>query len=616
MTYAKRHLSLYLLAAALLLGSLGCKRAPTRAEPPPQAAPTPAVAAPALPAPVSATSPADPPLIHFALKARATGNSAAVATAHPLATRAATKAIFDGGNAVDALVAASFMLTVVTPHSTGIGGGGFAVVWPGNKGEATAWDFRETAPQAGLLADYLDEDGHAVAERSRNHGLAVGVPGYVPGLQALHKHYGKRPWAELVGPSVEAAERGFAIGEELAQAIDAVWPRFGVSERELLGKQGKAMKTGDILRQPALARTLRTIATEGAAGFSGGSVGAEIVAVVRARGGKMTAADLSGYQVRQVSPLRGPFLGFDALTMPQPSAGGAQLLAMAEFTERFLPRPAKGAVSPADDPATLHALAEAMRRSFLLRFAYSGDTDKPAKVLSDVYPKRDRKRLGRTFNAKQASKSAAMVISGSTAGQREGTNTSHVAIIDRDGMAVSSTHTVNLLFGAAILAPKSGVWLNNELDDFSFTLIDSNAFGLAGNKASLFRPGARPTSSMTPTIILDKGQPRLLIGAPGGTRIPTAVFLTAFWHLRAGLELQAASDHLRIHHQALADELWLEEGEIADKLVDAMTGLGHVVTRRAPWCNVQAIAIHTIGVGKARYEAVCDKRGEGGAMTL
>jgi len=264
----------------------------------------------------------------------------------------------------------------------------------------------------------------------------------------------------------------------------------------------------------------------------------------------------------------------------------------------------------------LHALAEAMRRSFLLRFAYSGDTDKPAQRLDDVYPRAIRKRLARNFSAKKASKTEPMILRGSTTKQRGGSHTSHVSIVDRQGMAVSSTHTINLLFGAAIVTPKSGVWLNNELDDFAYTLSDSNAFGLAGNRAGLFRPGARPTSSMTPTIVVHKGQPRLLLGAPGGTRIPTSVFLTAFWHLVGGLDLQAASDHFRIHHQALADELWLEEGDDGDAALDAIKARGHEVVRRVPWCNVQAIAIHASGGEKARYEAVCDKRGGGGAMCL
>ena len=616
-----------LLAPALLLtATVACKRSPTHAEAPSAAASAAAAASNRLTpgAAVAAASPvtaavapaAEPALRNFALPRRATGNSAAVATAHPLATRAATKAIFDGGTAVDALVAASFMLTVVTPHSTGIGGGGLAVVWPGKEAPATAWDFRETAPKDGELKDYLDEGGRAVASRSRHHGLAVGVPGYVAGLEAMHRRYGKRPWADLVQPAAVAAERGFAIGTGLAWAIEAVWKQFGPAERQVLSQAGKPLRAGDVLRQPALAATLRAIAEKGSAGFYGGAVGAEIVALVRARGGKLTPLDLTTYTVREVAPLSGPFLGHRALTMPQPSAGGAQLLAMAEFTESFLSR--RPAVTPSpDNPAALHALAEAMRRSFLLRFAYSGDTDEPSEKLADVYPKRDRNRLARSFDPKRASKSAAMIIGGSTSSQREGSNTSHVAIVDRAGMAVSATHTINLLFGAAMVAPSSGVWLNNELDDFSFTLSDSNAFGLAGNKASLFRPGARPTSSMSPSIVLTmSGEPRLLIGAPGGTRIPTAVFLTAFWHLAGGLELQAASDQFRIHHQALADELWLEEGPAADAQVTALKALGHQVSRRPPWCNVQAIAIHPAGGAKARFEAVCDRRGDGGAMTL
>ncbi len=610
-----------LVAVALLLSAIACKRAPTRAEAPTPPSTQAAATLPgAVTAPTAATvavaEPVAPPLVNFELPRRAIGDDAAVATAHPLATRVAAQAIYQGGTAVDALVAASFMLTVVTPHSTGIGGGGFALVWPGATQPATAWDFRETAPAGGKIADYLDANGRAVAGRSRNHGLAVGVPGYVAGLETLHRKYGKRPWAKLVLPAAEAAERGFAVGKGTAWAIAAVWKQLGEAERSILGNQGKPLKQGDILRHPALAKTLRKIAKDGSAGFYGGAVGAEIVSVVRARGGKLTTMDMTTYKVRQVAPMRGRFFGRDVLTMPQPSAGGAQFLAMAEFTEAFLRKLPKAERKAGDGAGALHALAEAMRRSFVLRFAYSGDTDKPAAGLGSVYPKRKRKRLARSFKVGKASKSASLILRGSTTGQGSGSHTSHVSIIDRQGMAVSSTHTVNLLFGAAIIAPVSGVWLNNELDDFAFNLKDSNAFGLAGNRAGLFRPGARPTSSMTPTIILEKGKPRLLLGAPGGTRIPTAVFLTAFWHLQSGMPLQEASDHFRIHHQALADELWLEEGDTADFALAGLSARGHTVVRRVPWCNVQAIAVQPDGDAKARYEAVSDKRGDGGAMCL
>ncbi|MEY3012570.1 MAG: hypothetical protein RIT45_1305 [Pseudomonadota bacterium] len=588
----------------------------------PAAAPAPAAvteaAAPAADAAPAAN--AAPPLRTFGLPQRAVGKSTAVATAHPLATRAALRALHAGGSAIDGLVAATMVLTVVTPQSTGIGGGGFAIVAP-PKGEPTAWDFREAAPAAGKREDYLDEAGKPVASRSQRHGLAVGVPGTVAGLWALHQRYGKRPWAELLEPAIDAAERGFAVGEALTKAAGWVWKDLDASAQALLAPGGKRLVPGDVLRQPKLGATLRIIASKGPAGFYEGPVGQDIVATVQRAGGKLAQADLAGYQVREVAPLRGRAFGLDVLTMPQPSAGGAQFLAMAELLESFLPtaqglhrrktseKPLPALQQPG--PIEAHALLEAMRGSFHLRLGFSGDSSKPARRLDDVYPKKARRKLVRQFSGDRATPSA----KGDLRAERHD-NTSHVSIVDADGMAVASTHTVNLLFGAGIVGARSGVWLNNELDDFAFDRDASNAFGLAGSDANLFRPGARPVSSMTPTILHDaKLGVRMVVGAPGGTRIPTAVFLVAWRHLVLGQPLEASVGAPRLHHQAFPDEAWIEPdgSSLWQRTLEAM---GHRVVVKRPWCNVQAVSITPGADGSKTLEAVSDPRGEGGAMAL
>ncbi len=557
---------------------------------------------------------------------RATGSRDAVATAHPLATQAALQTLDAGGNAVDALVAASFVLSVVTPQSTGIGGGGFAIVWPGGGKPAHALDFREQAPAAGLRAQYLNEKGHAVAKRSRRHGLAVGVPGYVAGLWALHKRWGRRPWASLVTPAVAIAERGFVMGDAVVAAADATWKVLHPHAKALIGLRGAAPTKGAVLRQPALGRTLRLIGIDGPMGFYAGAVAADVVATVQAAGGHLSLTDLSSYAPRWRKPLVGRALGLDVLTMPQPSAGGAQLVAMAELMDRFTgagaqsgrntgakdavrgrlrarksqPVVAPGATHLRLDPTTqlsvAHALVETMRRAFQLRLAYSGDTLTPAAALDDVYPAAVRSKLASTFDPKRATPTPT-----GAGGKLEGhTNTSHVSIIDRDGMAVASTHTINLLFGSGIVAAKTGVWLNNELDDFSLTLTESNAFGLAGSKANLFRPGARPVSSMTPTIFLLAGKPALIIGSPGGTRIPTAVFQVAWRTLVAGQTLRAAVDAPRLHHQAFPDEVWVEAGVGEQRWRKGLRALGHRVVVKEPWCDVQAVRIRRGPAGQGR----------------
>ena len=589
------------------------------AAPDPAAVAAPTVGAPSLPdAPAAATatkaaapSKEGPPLRTFDLPLRAQGGGAAVATAHPLATRAAAGALHRGGNAIDALVAASFVLSVVTPQSTGIGGGGFAIVAPAS-GAATAWDFREAAPSAGALSDYLDAAGKPVAARSQRHGLAVGVPGLVAGLWTLHQRYGKRPWAELLQPAIDAAERGFAVGEALHDATVAVQAELDGSALALVAPGGQALVAGDVLRQPAQAETLRAIAARGSDGFYKGPVAADLVATVAARGGKLSLQDLAGYQVREVAPLAGRIFGFDALTMPQPSAGGAQLLAMAEFLQAHGRKAAPAGKAAPIDAADAHALVEAMRASYLLRLAYSGDPGKGAARLDDVYPVASRRKLLRGFSAAKAGTSTRIAVPGGKLENHD--NTSHVSIIDQDGMAVASTHTINLLFGAGIVGSQSGVWLNNELDDFSFAEDASNAFGLAGSKANMFRPLARPVSSMSPVVLRDsKAGVRLVAGSPGGTRIPTAVLQVIWRHLVAGQPLDGAVQAGRVHHQAFPDEVWIEPGQA--NLSAALGKLGHTVVEKARWCNVQAIG-RTAQQGQWVLEAVSDGRGEGGAMAL
>lgn len=583
---------------------------------------TPPAAPPAAATSAQAPAPATKPYTNFELPQVATGGrQGAVATAHPLATRAAAKALHDGGTAVDALVAASFVLTVVRPQSTGIGGGGFAVVLPPNSTEARAFDFRETGPRLGNVKMYLDKDGRHVAKLSQRHGLAIGVPGYVKGLWVLHKKYGKRPWAELVQPGADIARRGFRVSHKLAGAIAVTWAKLGPNAQKLLKrKDGEALRTGDILLQPKLAVTLDRIAEEGLQGFYEGIVAADIIDAARTNGGHLDHEDMRIYKVKESVALSGTWRGNVVWTMPQPSAGGAQILAMAELIDAALKKSkiktGKGVAKALtlDAPPVMHALIEAMRRSFLLRLAYSGDPDDKATKLSDVYPKKVRAAMAASFNPAKATVSARIGKSGKLS---KSDNTSHVSIIDEDGLAVSSTHTINLLFGSGILAPEAGVFLNNELDDFSYTLKDSNAFGLAGSKANLYQPGRRPVSSMSPLIVTRANKPILVMGAPGGTRIPTAVFQAAYRHLVDGLPLKEAVDGPRLHNQAFPDHTWVEKVTGSETKHEALHALGHKTVDRSGWCDVEAVQAEWDEKGTLRsLTAASDRRDEGGSMVL
>ena len=538
----------------------------------------------------------------------------AVATAHPLATRAATQMLERGGSAVDALVAASLMLTVVTPQSTGIGGGGFALVAP-VQGPVRAFDFRETAPAGTLVQDYLDATGKLVPERSQRHGLAVAVPGYLPGLWELHKRWGKLPWSDTVQPAILAAEQGFEPGQPFFDALTVTWAKLSPQGQETFGQGGKPLPKGGRLYWPKLAKTLGILAADPEA-MQRGPIAEDLVESVQSAGGKLTLADLAGYKVRELEPLTGEAFGHQTYTMPQPSAGGAQVLAMAEFLQAWQGQSPRKVPYSLDAPFAAHALVEAMRRSFALRLSFSGDSATPAATLDQVYPREARQAL-QPWNPRKATPTEELPKL--PAGKLEQhANTSHVSIRDGDGLVVSSTHTVNLLFGSGIVATRSGILLNNEMDDFSFNTTDSNAFGLAGSAANLVRPGARPVSSMSPLIVMQgpasqPGAPWLVLGSPGGTRITTTVLQVLFRVAHSGWSLAMAVAAPRLHHQALPDQVFVEAGPQAEEVRAALQELGHKVVVAPPWCNVQALQAVPERGGTLRWQAVADPRGEGTA---
>lgn len=538
----------------------------------------------------------------------------AVATAHPLATRAATQMLERGGSAVDALVAASLVLTVVTPQSTGIGGGGFALVAP-PQGQVRAFDFRETAPAATDVKDYLDASGKLVPERSQRHGLAVAVPGYLPGLWALHQRWGKLPWADTVQPAILVAGQGFDTGPPFRDALVATWLKLGTEAQQTFGRDGQPLALGARLAWPKLAQTLRILAADPQA-LQRGPIAQELAETVQKAGGKLTLEDLQAYKVRELDPLEGDAFGHLTYTMPQPSAGGAQLLAMAEYLEAWQGQSPRHLPYSRDPAFAAHALAEAMRRSFALRLRFSGDPAVAAKTLDQAYPREARQAL-LPWNPRQATATADLpaVPPGKL---EQHANTSHVSIRDGDGLVVSSTHTVNLLFGSGLMAARSGVLLNNEMDDFSFTTTDSNAFGLAGSAANLARPGARPVSSMTPLVVMQgpptqPGAPWLVLGSPGGTRITTTVLQVLFRVAHSGWPLTMAVAAPRLHHQALPDQVFVEAGPEGDDLRAGLAAHGHKVALMPRWCNVQALQALPEGGGRLRWHAVADPRGEGTA---
>jgi gamma-glutamyltranspeptidase/glutathione hydrolase len=440
----------------------------------------------------------------------------------------------------------------------------------------------------------------------------------VAGLHALHRRWGKLPWPSLVEPARQAAAEGVTVTPQLARAIALTWPQLDAVAQQTFGLHGKPLQSGERLIWPSLAATLAQIAADPLA-MHHGPIADDIVETVAAHGGKLALTDLSGYRVLEVAPLGGSLGGHQAWTMPSPSAGGAQVLAMAEWLQLWRERQdSQGGQGEAMATADAHPFVEAMRRSFLLRLRHPAS--EPRAGLDAVYPPAERQLLGVRFDPHHAIPTATLqaALDAAAGGKLEDhANTSHVAIIDRDGLAVSSTHTVNLLLGAGIVTRRTGILLNNEMDDFSMTVHDSNAFGLAGSVHHLARPLARPVSSMSPLVVMQgppaaPGQVALIVGSPGGTRIPTTVLQVVDRTLR-GWPLDRAVAAARVHHQALPDVAWVEEGQPGNAVAAVLQQAGHAVQRQAPWCNVQAISAVPAAGGAVRWHAVADPRGEGAA---
>lgn len=553
----------------------------------------------------------------FALPAA--GEAGMVATAHPAASEAGAAMLRRGGNAVDAAVAAAFALAVAEPYSSGIGGGGFALV---RFGEAlTFLDFRETAPRRATRDMFL-EDGRPVPERARDGALAVGVPGAVKGYLALHARWGALPRAVVLEPAIRIAEHGFLV--DARYRAFAQW-RLDVLRRDpdaariflVPGEGGPQVPPlGHRVVQMDLARTLRAIAREGARAFYEGPIAARLAADMAARGGLVDEADLKAYEVVERRPLVGRYRGHAIATAPPPSAGGEVVLATLGVLET-LPDDA-----PWRDPAALHLYVETLKRVYADR-ALFGDpafVDVPMQAL--LAP--DRLRALAALAGERSTPAQAIVAAQGTplAGKApapgpagDGTETSHLSVVDAAGNAVSLTTTLNYGFGAGIVARGTGVLWNDEMDDFSIAPGVPNVYGVVGAEANAIAPGKRPVSSMAPTIVFagpnTDAPVRLVVGAAGGPRIPTAVLQAIHAHLAYGADVEQALALGRVHHQHLPDVTTFEPFALDAATQDALRARGHALEERAPWANATAIAVDPeTGV----RTGAADPRGVGAAV--
>lgn len=559
------------------------------------------------------------------------GTGGAVVSGHQLATEAGLEVLRAGGNAADAAVATALALAVVFPEAGNLGGGGFAVVKmeseeAGSEAETvTSLDFRETAPTAAHRDMYLGEDGEPVREKSLVGPLAAGTPGSPTGLWELHRRFGRLPWPRVVAPAIRLASGGFVVDRHLHEVIAAdrdLLDRFPESARVWL-PAGEPPPMGAVLRLPTLAATLEAYAEHGPEAITHGPVAQAIEAASRRHGGVLTAADLAGYEAHWRPPVRFESYGWQIASMDLPSSGGVLLGEIFGVLERlgWSERPRFGT-------QRAHLLTEAFRRSYADR-TLLGDPETTEATARELLTSAWLDRQARAIDPERAADSRAVEPWGGEAPRvppapvTEGTDTTHLSVVDGDGNLVALTTTLNGLFGCGLWVPEAGFFLNNEMDDFAAKPGRPNLYGLVQGEANAVRPDRRMLSSMSPTVAWRtvtlgegsegeggvEGVEAVAVGGRGGSLIPTNTAQVLLNLLVDGDALQEALNRPRIHHQWLPDVLVHEPDALAPEVAAALAALGHELETSRRTAKMHAVRRLPDGT----VEAAREPRGEGAA---
>ena len=531
------------------------------------------------------------------------GNHAMVSSAHPLASAIGHDVMKKGGNAIDAAIATHFALAVVYPQAGNIGGGGFAVIRM-NDGTINSLDFREKAPALAHREMYLNAKGQ-LNDMQSTHGLmASGVPGAVDGMFALHQKYGTLPMAELIEPSIEMAQRGYALTPLAAELLNTKQEEFQTYNRWLTPYHSdQNWQAGDTITQPDLAQTLEHIQSNGRNGFYEGIVADQIVAEIQSGNGLISLADLKNYQSVWRKPITGNYRGHQIISMAPPSSGGIALIQLLIGSEGY----------PIADWGhnsfkTIHLMAELERRVYADRATYLGDpdfTDVPIdQLLDSVY---NQKRYA-DISFDKATPS--VLVSSGKIPPSESPETTHISVVDANGNAVAITTTLNSSFGNKVMVKGAGFFLNNEMDDFSSKPGSPNQFGLIGGEANAIAPHKRMLSSMTPTIVTYKDQLKMVVGTPGGSTIITSVYQTLINVIDHGMGMQEAVNAKRLHHQWYPDEIRVEIGALTENVQTDLERLGHQLRITDKIGRMDCILVLPDG----RLEGGADPRGDNTAL--
>ena len=473
----------------------------------------------------------------------------AVVSARAEASKIGIDILKKGGNAFDAMIATHLALTVCYPNAGNIGGGGF-LIYRKADGTVGSLDYREKAPAAADRDMYLDTTGNVIPDKSTLGGLAVGVPGSVAGLTDIHEKLGFLPFKDLVQPAIELAEKGYVVTEKQARSFASKREQFIL----INGKNTRyayPYQAGDTVFNPELASALKRIQAHGRAGFYQGETADQIVETVAATGGIITHDDLKNYQAIWRDPLRFSYKDLSLVSMAPPSSGGVCLAQMMGMIEDY-----DIGQYGHNSPEAMQVMIEAERRSYADRSEFLGDPDFVSIPIDSLMDKNYLKERMLDFSWDQATLSSAIKPGGIV--WNESDETTHYSILDKDGNAVSVTTTLNGSYGSKVYVEGSGFFLNNEMDDFSSKPGTPNMFGLVGSKANAIAPGKRMLSSMTPTIVEKNGKLWMIVGTPGGSTIITSVFQTILNAYEFKMEMQAAVEAPRFHHQWLPDVVVLE----------------------------------------------------------
>ncbi|CCG99457.1 gamma-glutamyltransferase [Fibrella aestuarina BUZ 2] len=540
------------------------------------------------------------------------GRNGMVASAHPEASLVGLNILKAGGNAVDAAVAVQFALAVCYPVAGNIGGGGF-MVYRDKSGNTSSLDYREKAPGRATPNMYLDSLGNVRAGAlSINGHLASGVPGAVDGMVQAHQKFGKLPWAQVLQPAVDLAERGFSLTERDATGLNRIKTdllTYNPGKTYFMRPDGRAWAKGDTLVQADLGKTLRRIQAQGRAGFYAGET-ARLLAAEMERGsptggkGLITEADLAAYQAVWRDPIRAGYKNYNIITMPPTSSGGVALVQLMRFVE---PYPLRRWGWNRD--STVQTMIEAERRVYADRAKFLGDPDfVKVPVQQLISPDYLRQRWG-TFSFAQATPSSS--VRGGNVPGYESMETTHFSIVDREGNAVSITTTLNGGFGSRVVVGGAGFFMNNEMDDFSVKPGAPNMYGLIGNQANAIAPGKRMLSSMTPTILERDGKLFLVVGTPGGSTIMTSVFQTILNVVEHGMTMQQAVNALKFHHQWLPEKVIFENGAFTDATQQNLTSKGYQLERLTNTLGrMDCVLVRPDGT----YEGASDPRADNTAM--